>query len=49
METSFQVLKSNRLIPRQIVSSGLENIFSVLSYQKIIKYCGVSFDRIGIF
>jgi len=42
----FSILKTNRLLLREIVDSDIENIYKGLSNPKVIKHYGVSFDSL---
>jgi len=41
--TPFPILKTDRLLLRQIVESDIENIFRGLSHPEVIKYYGISY------
>lgn len=43
MHTQFPVLKSQKLLLRQIVDGDLENVFKGLSHPDVVRYYGVSF------
>ncbi|HSI75090.1 MAG TPA: GNAT family N-acetyltransferase [Lunatimonas sp.] len=42
----FPILKTERLLLRQIVDGDLENIFKGLSHPDVIRYYGVSYDTL---
>ena len=44
--TSFPVIKTNRLLMRQIIAADLPHVFSGLSEPDIIKYYGVSYSTL---
>ena len=46
MNTDFPILKTDRLLLREIIDSDLENIFKGLSHPDVIRHYGVSFDSL---
>lgn len=46
MSIEFPVLKTKRLLLRQIVDSDIKNVFKGLSHPDIIKYYGVSYQSL---
>lgn len=46
MTTKFPIIKTDRLILRQIIESDIENIFKGLSHPDIIKYYGVNYQTL---
>ncbi|RZN82115.1 MAG: N-acetyltransferase [Winogradskyella sp.] len=46
MENNFPLIKTNRLLLREIIDADLENIFNGLSNPNVIKHYGISFDTI---
>ncbi|WP_299112753.1 GNAT family N-acetyltransferase [uncultured Winogradskyella sp.] len=46
MENNFPIIKTNRLLLREIIDTDLENIFNGLSNPNVIKHYGISFDTI---
>ncbi|GAA5219373.1 GNAT family N-acetyltransferase [Membranihabitans marinus] len=46
MKDCFPILKSQRLILRQIVESDLENVYKGLSHPEVVRYYGVEFNSL---
>ena len=44
--TEFPVLRTNRLLLRQIVATDLENIYAGLSHPAVTKHYGISYDSL---